>query len=216
MYRGTKTCRTAGCTAPSFRSPMLDSSWNVMAHGGARERKWRGNWRMEWIASKSHVTAGHRLTRAVQTLQADVHNSPASSRLNWRPCRFKWTRPFRRKTKYGFRACAITFQTQSTAADMRTPRLLVVDWTEAPAYLNGLVRFAERRNLVSARVPSHFKRSLLPLMRTPRLPVVDWTEAPADLNSLVRFAERRNLVSARVPSHLHWPLLQSISLATVL
>jgi len=30
----------------------------------------------------------------------------------------------------------------------------------APADLNGLIRFAERRNLVSARVPSHFKRSL--------------------------------------------------------
>jgi len=30
-----------------------------------------------------------------------------------------------------------------------------------PAVLNGLVRFAERWNLVSARVPSHFKRSLL-------------------------------------------------------
>jgi len=45
---------------------------------------------------------------------------------------------------------------------MRTPRLPVVDWTEAPAYLNGLVRFAERRNLVSARVPSRFKRSLQP------------------------------------------------------
>jgi hypothetical protein len=29
-----------------------------------------------------------------------------------------------------------------------------------PADLNGLVRFAERRNLVSARVPSRFKRSL--------------------------------------------------------
>ena len=28
------------------------------------------------------------------------------------------------------------------------------------AYLNGLVRLAERLNLVSARVPSHFKRSL--------------------------------------------------------
>ena len=39
---------------------------------------------------------------------------------------------------------------------MRTPRLPVVDWTDAPADLNGLVRFAERRNLVSARVPSHF------------------------------------------------------------
>jgi len=44
---------------------------------------------------------------------------------------------------------------------MRTPRLPVVDRTEAPTDLNGLVRFAERRNLVSARVPSHFKRSLL-------------------------------------------------------
>jgi len=43
---------------------------------------------------------------------------------------------------------------------MRTPWLPVVDWTDAPADLNGLVRFAERRNLVSARVPSHFKRSL--------------------------------------------------------
>ena len=30
------------------------------------------------------------------------------------PRRFKWTRPFRRKTKSGFCACAITFQTQST------------------------------------------------------------------------------------------------------
>jgi hypothetical protein len=39
---------------------------------------------------------------------------------------------------------------------MRTPRLPVVDWTDAPADLNGLVRFTERRNLVSARVPSHF------------------------------------------------------------
>ena len=44
---------------------------------------------------------------------------------------------------------------------MRTPLLPVVDCTDAPADLNGLVRFAERRNLVSARVPSHFKRSLL-------------------------------------------------------
>jgi hypothetical protein len=31
----------------------------------------------------------------------------------------------------------------------------------SPTDLNGLVRFAERRHLVSARVPSHFKRSLL-------------------------------------------------------
>ena len=43
---------------------------------------------------------------------------------------------------------------------MHTPRLPVVDWTDAPVDLNGLVRFAERRDLVSARLPSHFKRGL--------------------------------------------------------
>jgi hypothetical protein len=43
---------------------------------------------------------------------------------------------------------------------MRTPRLPVVNWTDAPADWNGHARFAERRSLVSARVPSHFKRSL--------------------------------------------------------
>ena len=39
---------------------------------------------------------------------------------------------------------------------MRTPRLSAVDWTDAPAVLNGLVHFAEKRNLVSARVSSLF------------------------------------------------------------
>jgi len=43
---------------------------------------------------------------------------------------------------------------------IRTPRLPVVDWTDPPADLNGLVRFAERSNLVSARVPSRFERAL--------------------------------------------------------
>jgi len=51
---------------------------------------------------------------------------------------------------------------------MRTPRLPVVDWTDVPADLNGLVRFAERRDLVSARVPSRFKRRLLLLQRRTR------------------------------------------------
>jgi len=46
---------------------------------------------------------------------------------------------------------------------MRTSRLPAVDLTDAPTDLSGLVRFGERRNLVSARVPSHFKRSLLNL-----------------------------------------------------
>jgi len=96
-----------------------------MAHGDAREEKWRGNKRMEWVTSKRHLTAEHRLARAVQTLQAAV--------------------------------C--------------TARLPVVDWTDAPARLNGLVHFLERRILVSARVASHFKRSLprsgCPMYATP-------------------------------------------------
>ena len=53
---------------------------------------------------------------------------------------------------------------------MRTPRVPAVDWTDAPADLNGLVRFGERRNLVSARVPSHFENSLMLSMGQEFLP----------------------------------------------
>jgi hypothetical protein len=87
----------------------VESSWNVMAHGDAREGKWRGNCRMEWVASTLHTTSEFGVS-SITT--ADAHISVASSRLNWRLRRFKWTRPFRRKTKSGFCACAITFQTQ--------------------------------------------------------------------------------------------------------
>jgi hypothetical protein len=89
----------------------VESSWNVMAHGDAREGKWRGNWRMEWIASTLHTTSELGVSSIATT---DAHNLAASSRLNWRPWRFKW---FRRKTKSGFCAPAITFQTQSTLKD---------------------------------------------------------------------------------------------------
>jgi len=76
-----------------------------MAHGDAV--KWRGNWRIEWVASTLHTTSENGVS-SITTV--DAHTTAASSRLNWRP----------------------------------------------PADLNGLVRFAEKRNLVSARVPSHF------------------------------------------------------------
>jgi len=88
-----------------------DSSRNVTAHGDARLGKWRGNWRMEWVASTLHTTSEHG---ASSITTADAHTSAASSRLNWQPCWFKWTRPFRRKTKSGFCACAIAFQLVST------------------------------------------------------------------------------------------------------
>jgi len=78
-----------------------------MTHGDTREGKWRRNWRMQWVASTLHTTSEH-VVSSITT--ADAHTSAASSRLNWRPRRFKVTRPFRRKTKSGFSACAITFQ----------------------------------------------------------------------------------------------------------
>ena len=89
----------------------VESNWNVMAHGDAREGNWKGNWRMECVASTLHTTSEHGVSNITR---ADAHTSAASSRLNWRPCRFKWTRPFRRDPKSDFCACAITYQTQST------------------------------------------------------------------------------------------------------
>jgi hypothetical protein len=89
---------------------MIESSWNVLVHGDAMEGKWRGNWRMEWVAGTLCTTSEHGVS-SITT--ADSHSSDASRRLNWRPCRFEWTFPFCRKTKSGFCACAITFRTQS-------------------------------------------------------------------------------------------------------
>ena len=73
--------------------------------------EWRGNWRMEWVASTLHTTSEHG---ASSITAADVHTTAASSQLNWRPRSFKWTHPFRWKTKSGFCVCAITFQLAST------------------------------------------------------------------------------------------------------
>jgi len=53
-----------------------------MAQGDARERKWRGNWRMEWVASTLHTTSEHGVSSIITV---DAHTSAASSRLNWRP-----------------------------------------------------------------------------------------------------------------------------------
>jgi len=105
------------------------SSWNVMAHGDAREWNWRGNWRMECVASTLHTTS-ERVVSSITT--ADAHTSAASSRLNWRSRRFKWTRPFRRKTKSGFWACAITFQLVST---IKCYKKAVIDWPVLVALL---------------------------------------------------------------------------------
>jgi len=98
-----------------------------MAHGDAREENWRVNWRMEWVTSTLYTTSEHGLFNITT---ADADTSAVSSRLNWRPPphprRFKWTRPFRRKTKSGFCACAITFQLASASTRDFRPRCSVV------------------------------------------------------------------------------------------
>ena len=117
---GVKLLLTFKCLTEKFYSdlkiscdsgfPYVESSRNVMAHSDAREGKWRGNWRMEWVASTLYTTSEHGVS-GITT--ADAHASATSSQLNWRPRQLKWARLFRRKTKSGFCVCAITFQMQS-------------------------------------------------------------------------------------------------------
>ena len=90
-------------------SLYVESSWNVMVHGDAREGKWRENWRMGSQYSSLYLGT--------------------------------WC------IRHYYRWCANLCCQQST--ELR-PR----------ADLNGIVLFAERRNLFSARVPSHIRRSL--------------------------------------------------------
>jgi len=66
----------------SFFKQEVESSWNVIVHGDAREGKLRRNWRMEWVANTLHSTSEHGVS-SITT--ADVHTSAASSGLNWRP-----------------------------------------------------------------------------------------------------------------------------------
>jgi hypothetical protein len=84
-----------------------------------RDGKWRGNWRMQWVASTLHTTSEHGVS-SITT--ADAHTSAASSRLKWLPRRLKLTRPFCRKTKFGFSACAITFHTLCTHLTLGTAK----------------------------------------------------------------------------------------------
>jgi hypothetical protein len=68
---------------------------------------------------------------------------------------------------------------------MCTARLIVVDWTDTPADLNGHVRFAEKkRNLVSVRVPSRFQSCLLCLHPHRRAVVTGITFQPTKLLQL--------------------------------
>ena len=94
---------------------------------------------------------------------------------------------------------------------MCTPRLPVVDWTDAPTNLNGLVCFAERRNLVCVCVPSHFNWSLH--ARPPSSQQWHLSICPCVARKLAALC-RRNLcqvfVAMRWESASHTSLLQII------
>ena len=93
-----------------YQQILVELVRNLVTNGDAREGKWRGNWRMEWVAST--------LTPPPNMVYAALLKLMLASRLP------------------------------------------AVDWTEAPTDLNGLVPFGERRNLVSARVPSRSERAI--------------------------------------------------------
>jgi len=133
---------------------LVDSSWNVMAHGGAREGKWRGNWRMAWVASTLHTTSEHGVFNITT---ADEHNSAA---LNSRPRRFKWTRPFRRKTKSGFCVCAIIFQLASSRRTLQCfPVSYVWDFQVVSALL-----FPQPRHFQAWHIPCLLTVDLIKLI----------------------------------------------------
>ena len=109
-------CQDLTCLKPDLQQSgsgrvqlKRDGTWQC------KEGKRRGKWQMEWVASTLYTTSGDGVS-SITT--ADVHTSAASSQMNWCPCWFKWTRPFRWKTKSGLCACAITFDTQSTSQAM--------------------------------------------------------------------------------------------------
>ena len=88
----------------------------------------------------SHTTS----QRGVSTItNADAHTSAASSRLNRLPRRFKRTRPFRRKTKCGFCACAIRFRASSTARLF--VKLVYLQFKSEAAILKSLTSYSPLR-----------------------------------------------------------------------
>jgi len=82
--------------------------------------RWRTGGEVKWkLANGVGSQYSHTISEGgVSSItKADAQTSAASSRLNWLPRPFKWTHPFRRKTKSGFCACDISFRTSSTTKD---------------------------------------------------------------------------------------------------
>jgi len=97
-----------------------DSFWNMLAHADAEKGKWTRNWRIQWVTSTLRTTSEHGVS-SITTADAAHLGCQQSTDLTLSG-RFKWTRPFRTKTKSCFCACAITFHLNS--AFRRTHRFM--------------------------------------------------------------------------------------------
>jgi hypothetical protein len=98
--------------------------------------------------------------------------------------------------QYASHDCRTQTRTSSTNPAGWCVQLACQQSTELnPADLNGLVLFTERRNLVSAHVPSHFKRSLI----LSGFPPQQWLHERA---SMLRYTYTACLVIAHVHSNV--------------
>ena len=85
--------------------------WHTVMHGRGSEGETG-----EWCEQPVPFTLPQNMVfpALLPTIKADAHTSAASRRMNWCPRQFKWTCPFRQKTKSGFCECDMTFQLAST------------------------------------------------------------------------------------------------------
>jgi hypothetical protein len=135
------TLKTHEFVTYSTTSTALYSSFRTWWHTGGEVKGKLAN----GVGNQySHATSEHGVS-SITT--ADAHTAAASSQLNWCPHWFKWTRPFRGKTKSGFCACAITFRTSCNTHYCREPILI------RPCYW---YLFLSTPNLVNVIFKIHF------------------------------------------------------------
>ena len=162
-----------------------------MAHGDARDGKWRGNWQMEWVASTLHTTSEHGVSSITTAGNAHLgcqHSTELTS-TGW----FKWTCPFRLKDEIWFlRVChhisTGLYQKLCGLTVVQLP-ILQVWYTDSRIQLKcdstrrtgGEVK-GKLANAVGSQYPSHYLgtwciQHYYHWYAHLRLSVVDWTDA---------------------------------------
>ena len=122
---------------------------------------YRYNLHKWWCSEWSRYCTGSEANNVVFATLLPLMRTPRPPVVYWTdaPRWFKWTRPFRRKTKTGFCACAITFQTQSTICYTNTQaqlctRSLLYEYSDCARFSNGY--YSDVTKLESANSTSQF------------------------------------------------------------